>query len=138
MNVQVELRHGAYHDSVTLMAASQAVAGTPGVDAAIVAMATQLNLDLYARLGFDPGQAASATPDDLLVAVRAEDEAALALALATLDRQLTATAPAHADRFGVAPPPRTAGSALRGLGVRGPAPGAAGGVAGGLPPAGAA
>jgi FdrA protein len=139
MNVQVELRHGTYHDSVTLMAASQAVAGSPGVDAAIVAMATELNLDLYERLGFDPGQAASATPDDLLVAVRAEDETALKDALAALDRQLRAVAPPHAQGFGEVPPPRTVVSALRWVaGHRdwGPVPGTDGSPAGAAPPRG--
>lgn len=116
MNDLVELRHGAYHDSVTLMSASQAVAACDGVSAAIVAMATELNLELYERLGFDPAQAAGATPGDLLVAVRAGDEAAVKAALAELDRQLTADAAARAQGPVEAPPPRTVGSALRGGG----------------------
>ena len=42
----VETRRGAYADSVTLMQVSQGVAAGPGVSAALVAMATELNLDL--------------------------------------------------------------------------------------------
>ena len=48
----VELRRGAYYDSVSLMQVSRAVAGAPGVDSAQVAMATELNTDLIRGLGF--------------------------------------------------------------------------------------
>ena len=112
----VELRHGAYRDSVTLMRASQAVASRDGVSAAIVAMATPLNLELYERLGFDPAAAAKATPNDLLVAVQAEDDAALTAAMAEVEAQLTAVAAAETGTFGAPPPPRTVASALRGGG----------------------
>ena len=62
---------------MTLLQASEALAASPGVDAAIVAMATPLNLELYERLGFDLAAIADATPNDLLVAVRAADDAAV-------------------------------------------------------------
>ena len=39
MTAHVELRPGFYRDSVTLMQASEAVAGSPGVEAALIAMA---------------------------------------------------------------------------------------------------
>ena len=74
MNVHVEVRRGTYHDSVTLMQASQRSPTCPGCDAAIVAMATPLNLEVYERLGFDPAAIATATPNDLLVAVDADDD----------------------------------------------------------------
>ena len=51
MTTHVELRRGAYHDSVSLMQVSRAVAGTPGVAAAQVAMATELNVEVLARHG---------------------------------------------------------------------------------------
>jgi FdrA protein len=113
MNTQVELRHGAYRDSVSLMSASQAVAGRDGVRAAIVAMATPLNLELYERLGFDPAAAAKATANDLLVAVQAEDGTALAAAMAEVEAQLTAVAVPETGTYGAPPPPRTVMSALR-------------------------
>ncbi len=116
MNTRVELRRGAYRDSVTLMQVSQLVASRDGVSAAIVAMATPLNLELYERLDFDPAAAAEASPNDLLVAVRADDDAALTGAMAAVEAQLTAMAAPQADGFGSAPPPRTVGSALRGGG----------------------
>jgi len=117
MNTRVELRRGAYRDSVILMRASQAVAILDGVGAAIVAMATPLNLELYERLGFDPASAADATPNDLLVAVRAEDDAALTAAMAGVEAQLAAVAAPEAGTFGAPPPPRTTASALRGGGT---------------------
>lgn len=87
MSIAVEVRQGAYHDSVTLMQVSRAVAGTPGVAAALVAMATQLNLDLLPGMGFP---APAAGPNDLLVAVRGADEASLAAGLAAAEDRLRA------------------------------------------------
>jgi FdrA protein len=112
MTVHVELRSGTYHDSVSLMQASDAVSAVPGVTAAIVAMATPLNIDLYGRLGFPPEDVAAATPNDLLVAVTADDDAARDAALARLQSALTAKAPSDTGD-GSAPLHRTTGAALR-------------------------
>ncbi|WP_283133691.1 FdrA family protein [Rhizohabitans arisaemae] len=106
----VQLRRGAYHDSVTLMRISQGLTALPGVEVALVAMATELNLGLARDLGLDiPAQA---TPADLLVAVRALDADALAAAMAELDERLART-PAAADGPGMRTAPRTTRSALR-------------------------
>ena len=52
----VELRSGAYADSVTLLQVSRAVQAAPGVVTAQVAMATGLNLEVLEGMGFDvPG-----------------------------------------------------------------------------------
>jgi len=112
MSTRVELRHGTYRDSVVLMQVSQAVAACRGVTAAIVAMATPLNIEIYERLGFDPAAVDEASPNDLLVAVRADDDA-LAGATAELERQLAPSAPSQGDGFGSPPAPRTLASALR-------------------------
>jgi FdrA protein len=112
MSTRVELRHGIYRDSVVLMQVSQAVAACHGVTAAIVAMATPLNIEIYERLGFDPAAVEGASPNDLLVAVRAEDDA-LAAATAELERQLAPSVTSQTDGFGSAPAPRTLASALR-------------------------
>jgi FdrA protein len=103
----VEVRPGAYHDSVTLMLASRAVAEEPGVAAALVAMATELNLDLLRGLGFPPPQAG---PNDLVIALDVND-AALRPALARVEAELTATGGGGGDLAGQ--PPRTVGSAVR-------------------------
>ena len=53
MKDHVELRSGAYADSVTLLQVSRAVQSAPGVVTAQVAMATGLNLEVLAGMGFD-------------------------------------------------------------------------------------
>ena len=67
----VERRTGTYVDSVSLMQVSRAAATNPGVDAAQVAMATELNLDVIRGMGFTVPEG---SPNDLLVAVRGSDE----------------------------------------------------------------
>jgi FdrA protein len=94
------------------MQVSQAVAACKGVTAAIVAMATPLNIEVYERLGFDPAAVAEATANDLLVALQGDDEA-LAVATAELERQLAPSAAPQGEGFGAAPAPRTLASALR-------------------------
>jgi FdrA protein len=106
----LELRRGTYRDSVALMQVSRTVADQPGVTAALVAMATDLNLDLLAGMGFDPPD--GATPDDLLVAIDAEDDAALAGALDRLADTLAERTRAT-DGLGGAPVPRTVATAAR-------------------------
>jgi FdrA protein len=88
---------------------------TDGVEAALVSMATELNLGLLPGMGFSSPPRAGA--NDLLIAVRARDAAALAGALATVDAALTArpqgegTAATEAHRTTVLP--RTTGAAVR-------------------------
>jgi FdrA protein len=110
---QVESRPGVYLDSVTLMQVSRDIGAIDGVQAALVAMATELNLGLLAGMGFAaPG---GATPTDLLVAINASDDEALARALAAVESALTArTTPvgrSAGEGFG-APGPRTVRAAL--------------------------
>ena len=88
MTTHVELRRGAYHDSVSLMQVSRAVAGTPGVAAAQVAMATELNVEVLSGMGFDVP--AEATPNDLVVAIRVDGDDAIAAGLAAVDEALAA------------------------------------------------
>jgi FdrA protein len=115
---RVEVRSGAYHDSVTLMQVSRAVAAVPGVLAAQVAMGTELNLDVLRGMGFAlPVGLGSA---DLVVAIRAVDDAAHAAASSAL---AAALAPSRAGGSGASGGlggpggvrPRTVGSAARAL-----------------------
>ena len=86
------------------------MAGVEGVAAAQVAMATDLNVEVIRRMGFDVPDAAG--PNDLVVAVRAEGEEALAAADAVLAQELAGGRRAAADgRPTEAVPPRTVGSA---------------------------
>ncbi|MEW1839747.1 FdrA family protein [Nonomuraea angiospora] len=78
----VLVRKGAYVDSISLMRISRALTEMSGVEAAMVAMATELNLAVLRDLGFTVPQAG---PGDLLIAVRARDAGA---AVEEADRQL--------------------------------------------------
>ncbi|ADG88944.1 hypothetical protein TBS_12350 [Thermobispora bispora] len=110
MNDLVEVRAGVYHDSVTLMRVSQALSARPGVEVAVVAMATELNVALARDLGFT---VPPATPGDLLIAIRAASEDELSAAVAELDRRLAErTAGGGAGRQDEAHP-RTTRSAAR-------------------------
>ena len=109
MTAHVELRSGAYADSVTLLQVSRDVQATEGVQAAQVAMATPLNVEVLAGMGFD---VPPASPNDMVVALRAEDDAALQRGLAAVDQALTAAVRRPSGPSELAPP-RTAAAALR-------------------------
>ncbi len=107
----VEVRKGAYYDSVTLMQVSRQVSDVDGVDAAQVAMGTELNLDFLRGMGFEPPDSG---PNDLVVAVRATTPEGLAAALERLETVLTSTGGGSGDGLGGREPePRTIGSAVR-------------------------
>ncbi len=106
----VRTRTGVYHDSVSLMRVSRAAAALPGVEVAVVAMATELNLGIAAELGFDLPRA---DPADLLIALRGEADA-LEAASAELDGLLAALSAPSAGGGGAAErPPRTVRAAAR-------------------------
>ena len=109
----VELRSGAYADSVTLLQVSRQVQLLPGVVTAQVAMATPLNLEVLERIGF--AIPADATVNHLVVAVRLGDTPDVDQALddvrAEVDRALTDSRRAVGGPSAEAPP-RTTGSAL--------------------------
>ena len=110
MTTHVELRPGAFADSVTLLQVSRTVQGLPGVAAAQVAMATELNLEVLAGMGFDiPSEA---TPNDLVVALRLDDPDGLDAALAGVAQAL-AEATRRPTGAAEVEPPRTTGAALR-------------------------
>ena len=83
---RVIVRRGAYYDSVTLMLVSRAASGE-GQEVA-VGMATPLNLELLADQGFALEDGLG--PNDLVIAVRAADEATADGAVEAVDRELAA------------------------------------------------
>ena len=97
MTERVLVRRGAYHDSVTLMLVSRAAGREDGAEAVAVGMATPLNLELLADQGFTVEDAG---PNDLVIAVRARDEAAVEAAVAAVDRELAAKGEAPAAAAG--------------------------------------
>jgi FdrA protein len=112
VKVDVVVRRGAYHDSVTLMRVGRSLAALDGVVAAQSAMATELNRELLAEQGFEVP--ADAGPNDLVVAVRAVDSGALNRALDALPTLLTPAPEASSPGgLGVERPGRTTASAAR-------------------------
>lgn len=109
-HTHVELRAGAYADSVTLLLVSRAVQGLDGVLAAQVAMATGLNVEVLTQMGFTVPD--EATTNDLVVALRLTDAGVLDEALAGVDRALR-DANRRDDGPSEVAPPRTTASALR-------------------------
>jgi FdrA protein len=112
MTRSVQVRPGAYQDSVSLMQISQELQNRDGVRGALVAMATELNLELLAEMGFEPPIEAS--PNDMLVAIDAETQAAVEDTVAALEAALVRR-PAVGAGSGSAPvsPPPTVGAAAR-------------------------
>src|SRR3954470_12207472 len=107
------LRSGVYADSVRLMQVSRDVGARDGVTAVLVAMATPLNLELAANMGLSPDEEAS--PEQLLIAIRATDDAALAAATAAVDTALAARERSTATAATI--PLRTIGAGLAELPV---------------------
>ncbi|MGH2538689.1 MAG: acyl-CoA synthetase FdrA [Candidatus Promineifilaceae bacterium] len=86
--VREEIRPGAYYDSVVLMELQRALAELPGVLDAGVVMATPANCALLAASDLKPSRPAA--PEDLLIVVRADSEAAADEALGQVDALLAA------------------------------------------------
>ena len=108
----LETRKGAYVDSVTLMQVSKRVAGLPGVRSALVAMATDLNLEVIGGMGFElPGDLGT---NDLLIAIRAADDDGVAAGRAALEAAFAALRGGGrgAARDGGELPARTLGRAV--------------------------
>ncbi|GAB3770167.1 FdrA protein [Nocardioides ginsengisegetis] len=109
----VELRSGAYADSVTLLQVSRAVQGVDGVAAAQVAMATGLNIEVLTEMGFEVPP--TATANDMVVAIRLAEGGSLEAALAGVDRAL-ADANRRSDSTAEVAPHRTTATAARDTG----------------------
>ena len=96
------------------MAVSARAQAVDGVQAALVAMATQLNLELLDGLGL--AAPAGAGEHDLLIAIKAADGEALSVALAIVDEALTTRPAGSGDRSDKSQPPRTTASAAAATG----------------------
>ncbi len=85
--VKWNIRAGAYYDSVVLMQLQRGLLELNGVLDAGVVMATQANRDLLATNNLLPADI-SANPDDLLIVVKADDDASAAEAIGKVDELL--------------------------------------------------
>ena len=85
---RVEIRPGAYYDSIVLMHLQAALAGLNGILDSGVIMGTPSNKELLAQGGLAAPEVDTARPDDLVIVVRAQDDAAAQAALAQVDELL--------------------------------------------------
>lgn len=95
--IQVQVRPGAYYDSVVLMQLQRGLLALPGVQDVGVVMATAANKDVLRQSNLFTPEAQAAAPDDLIIAVRAADSAAAAAAMAEVDILLARKGGQHAD-----------------------------------------
>jgi FdrA protein len=117
VNDTVDVVRGRYFDSVRLMQVSRAISDMEGVGASLVAMATDLNLQLLAEMGFDVAAAPGAGPDDLLIAVRSVDPAATGRARDEVDRLLSGRSETPTGAMFSPPTPRTVERAAGSIGA---------------------
>ena len=91
MTDRLVTRRGTYYDSVTLMLASRDAEEVPGVEFAAAVTATPVNVGLLENNGFDVSSE-GLTPNDLVIAIRAIDEASGDAAAAAVEARLTGDA----------------------------------------------
>lgn len=100
MTVRCLVRSGAYFDSVALMRVAAELAAQPGINTASLVMATPANRDVLAAAGLLTDDAADAGPNDLVIAVDADDESledAFTAADEALNRRTTAPSAGGAE-----------------------------------------
>lgn len=86
---RVIVRKDSYYDSVFLMLISTDIKKIDGVDEAVVAMGTEMNVDLITEMGLGTDEVTSSTPNDLIIAIDGKDEGVLDGAAAAVDRLLS-------------------------------------------------
>ena len=106
MTEVVIVKRGSYHDSARLMGIARELSALPGISSADVMMGTAANVELLAAAGFPRTELGAATPMDMVVALRAAGDQALAGAQETLAALLAGTP----TRTGAAGSERRSGS----------------------------
>jgi FdrA protein len=107
---KILIEKSTYLDSVSLMRVSKKAADAAGIGSAMVAMATDTNLLLLKEAGFDPGDAAGASANDLIIALDAADEVSLEGALGLIRQEIEGgAAPAEEGEY----TPRSLDGALK-------------------------
>ena len=107
-----EVRRGFYLDSVALMRLSADLAALPGVEDAVAMIGTPANMEIMREAGLLAPAGEAAGPNDLVLAVRAGDEAVAEAALSHAGRALEQeVSPAEDGQWR----PRTLDGALDGM-----------------------
>lgn len=100
-----------YQDSVVLMRLAAALRARPGIDEAAVFLGTPANHDLMAQSGLATAETRQAGPEDLVIVVEAQEQAAAQAALEAAQAFFQARRRGPEDED--APRPRTLDGALR-------------------------
>ncbi|MCJ7496197.1 MAG: hypothetical protein MUP68_18485, partial [Deltaproteobacteria bacterium] len=90
------IRKNEYHDSVFLMRVAKRLSDQEGILQAAVLMGTEKNKGLLAEIEVSGAGISAATPNDLILAVKAESEQSLTTVLGKIDQWLSP----DADRAG--------------------------------------
>ncbi|MCJ7552103.1 MAG: acyl-CoA synthetase FdrA [Anaerolineae bacterium] len=115
MITQTLIKAGQYHDSVTLLQVAQTLLKLDGVNDAAVIMGTPANQSILRNADLLTAEAEAASPDDLVIAVRAMSKSEALNAIAYAEETLTASRnPATAQQS--APRPRSVSAAAKQLG----------------------
>lgn len=72
---RIIIKRDSYYDSVVLMRISAELKKITGVSEAVVSMGTEVNINLLKQVGFSRPELEAVTPNDLIIAVDAIDEA---------------------------------------------------------------
>ena len=94
---EVEIRTGAYYDSIVLMHMQSSLADQPGVLDAGVVMGIEANKNVLAQSGMLVPEAKAAGAEDLVIVVKAQDQESARAALAQVDELLTRRKSATVD-----------------------------------------
>src|SRR6266536_3021170 len=118
MVIRALLKRNTYYDSITLMSVAQAAKDLSGVEDVGAVMATQLNCELLHNadllpVAFLAEQQPPPGPEDLLIVVRAIDEAHAEAALALAEERLTSRSDQSAPNSATTLPVRSLEMALR-------------------------
>ncbi|MBV9230272.1 MAG: FdrA family protein, partial [Chloroflexi bacterium] len=118
MAIRALLKHNTYYDSITLMSVAQAVKDLPGVEDVGAVMATELNCELLRNSNLLPveflaEQQTPPGPEDLLLVVRAIDNAHADAALSAAQERLTSHGVRRTESNATTLPARSLEIALR-------------------------
>lgn len=113
MDVKILVKKDSYHDSVALMSLSGKLTALAGVRDAVVSMATEMNKELLQRIGIYSDAVGAAGVNDLLIAVRAEDEASCTEAVCFAEQELSRKQTARKQTGELQP--ATIGSAVKAM-----------------------
>lgn len=96
--LKVEIRSGAYYDSVILMQLQRALTEQPGIVDAGVVMGTNANKEVLAQSGMLVSDTEAAGADDLIIVVNGADEASAQAALSKVDELIAGRRRSRGDQ----------------------------------------